>query len=157
MATWQFDFFLASEPESAGRDGFRQIATHGEDRETLIDLRKTSLAIDDLNEITSRLEPLTTWYGDLRQWGSEVGNRIDVLVDGQYVREIFVRVDVRNVDHEFLNSILNLARKHSLVIVTESGKILGALRASLLRAIEASPAFRFVADPVEFLRSISGD
>lgn len=71
--------------------------------------------------------------------------------DGTQVTEIFVRVDVRNLNCKFLGIVLRLAAKCDCALLTEDMRLIEPDEGLLLDEIERSPAAQFVEDPARFL------
>jgi hypothetical protein len=53
-------------------------------------------------------------------WGKEDGDRVDILFENGWVRECFVRVDVRILVKGFLVAILHVASEQDLLVITPS-------------------------------------
>lgn len=152
MATWQFDFHLIPE---AG------VLRHYGASPAVIPQR----AFDDENwwqgfveeeqlctGLTALLPPKESWSPELLQWGTEDGDRIDLLRNAGAFHDLLVRVDVRHVSIGFLVSLLALARRFGLVARMMDGRVRKASPRQLLEEIGRSDSFRFVADPIAFIR-----
>jgi len=99
----------------------------------------------------------TSWSSALTLWGSEEGNRIDVLRDDEgQITEISVRIDLRRPARKFIDQVVDLAVKLDCeFLFAETLDMAGPSRRRLTDAILASSAFRFVEDPRKFLDELS--
>lgn len=93
--------------------------------------------------------------GQLLTWGTDDGNRVDVLLgeDGS-ARECFVRVDVRQLSATPLWQILELAREWDCLVVTERLDVLEPAAATVAEDLAQSRAARYVRDPHGYLTQL---
>jgi hypothetical protein len=82
------------------------------------------------------------------------GDRIDVVWCDRSLEEISIRIDVRRLSFAFLESVVEIATRHGLILLLEDGRAINPEVGELLEVIKISAASRFVADPIAFLRSI---
>jgi hypothetical protein len=157
MAAWQFDFRLlprmgvtrvhGAVPISIGR-GIDDFSTYW--AETVISSRLR----DQISKVVPCLE---SWSSRVERWGSEDGDRIDlVFVEGKIV-DFFVRADTRNLSFKFLKGVLNIARHHDWLVVTSDRRVTTPELARLLAAIQTSNAFQFVIDPAKFFALLKAE
>jgi hypothetical protein len=72
------------------------------------------------------------------------------------IREIAVRIDVRESQFDFLNQVLRVANEFDLLIrLSETGELLHPSRRVFLERLRASRAFAFVKDPAGFLNFLN--
>ncbi len=150
MATWQFDLHLLPEAEVGDRS---QLSAREFDSGGWWWRHQPP---EDYAAQLDRVLPETrSWLDELRVWGSEDRDRIDVLLKGDRVIDVFVRIDARAQPSEYAAALANLAAAWSCVIrVAESGKVLPANAHAIQEALALSSAYRFVQDPEAFLRSL---
>lgn len=108
---------------------------------------------DDLSKL---LPAAPSWHPRTHVWGEEEGDRLDVAHDGQRITEVYGRIDVRTLSLPFLNRLLDIARKHNVLIVTEDRHVLRPSMKELLGAIHRSRSFAFISDPEGFLSRLAG-
>ena len=149
MATWQADFYLV--PRRAVAE-FPAI-TGDIARETEWWLG-TDLPADYHERMEALLPPGKSWSPDLKTWGAEDGNRIDVWRDQGRVANVLVRIDARAPDTSFLDGIAGLARDLHCMLVRADGYVTDPTLGALGKALTGSRAFRFVADPAAFLERL---
>ena len=158
MATWQFDMYLLPRaklmerfggmPEYLGPDLFNSIGW-GEGHQTRSNLAQF---------INPFVSPCPSWSVDIQMWGDEDGNRIDVVYEGEALKEIFIRVDAREQSNTFLKGIVELAHFcDALFWIMEKDKIIEPNVDTLTFELKRSDAYRYVQNPVEFLKSIARD
>jgi hypothetical protein len=155
MATWQFDYHLIPASSIDRHYRWMPVALGEEEYDTVpwwAGFHNFSDFEDDLSKV---LPAAPSWHPRMRSWGVEDGDRFDVTRDGTAIREVFGRIDVRSLSLPFLNRVLELARKHELLIVTEDRHVLRPSMKELLGAIHRSSSFAFVSDPVEFLSRLA--
>lgn len=156
MATWQFDFHFV--PSDSVTRYFGATPTRITDEE--FDERSWwtgHKAGRDLEaEMDSILPRIESWNVQLQQWGSDDGNRIDLLRDATDISDVFVRVDTRHISHTFLSDIVEIARRYRLLLRLVGGRIIRPSVSKLLSEIKASRAFQFSEDPKGFLESLDG-
>ena len=155
MATWQFDLHLLPKERLIGLVGAHPLTIS---RELLEETRwwDGKVDIDLLNaDLASFLRQAKSWHPEVATWGEEDGNRIDVVYENDDVVEIFVRIDLRQIDRDFVIGLVRLAQKHECVFVTSTMRVLEPTISNLIKGIEESDAYRFVDDPTSFLESLS--
>jgi hypothetical protein len=107
-----------------------------------------------IDSFVPSLEP----WPDMRRWGFEHGNRVSVCyVEGSStkVEEIGITIDARHAPEELLEAFGNLASKLGCVFLTvHTGEIVQPDKSSLLRALKASTANRFLSDPETTLKGL---
>lgn len=156
MAIWQFDFHLVPRREFERQFGTIPVTISEEYYKEIAWWTEVSL-LEELNADFSTLLPKgSSWDSQSTSWGTEDGDRIDVLREDHGIAEVFGRLDTRTLSLPFLNCLVEIARRHDLLIVTESRHVLRPSVKELLAAIRRSPSFAFVRDPEGFLRLLSG-
>ena len=153
MATWQFDLHMVPRRKLAA-GGVRPPAhISAETFDTTEWWQGETLPADYDALIASFLPPRSSWHVDLRSWGEEDGNRIDVYFENGCVVEVLVRVDARVLDQAFLSHLAELANRCSCLLVTSEMEVLPPLTGELAAAVQDSAARKFVIDPEDFFRS----
>ena len=127
MATWQADFALEPDLRALPPD-FRE----------------------RLDQLLPRGQP---WSEAQETWGQEDGTRIDVWHDPRGATEVVLRVDLRNLDPEWLERVLAFTRAIGRRVQTLDGRVVGDLGEFTL-VLRGSPAWRFVQDPQAHLRRV---
>lgn len=155
MATWQFSFHVIPRSEahrllSVGRSERRRVF---EDFEWWAAAPPSLSLIDELDGF---MRETADWSSDLRSWGKDDGDRIELWFDRDRIVEIFGRIDLRQVDLDFLAGALRLAELCGGMILTENMEICDPTLDGLTVAMLRSPAPRFVADPGAFWHARSG-
>jgi hypothetical protein len=156
VAVWQFDFHLI--PASSVSRRFRVVPlTISMDEYDRVDWWDEVDLVRDLRaDFSSILAPLRSWRPQLEMWGEDDGNRIDVSFEGDQIASVFGRIDVRDLSLVFLNSLVAIARRRDLIMLTEDRHLLSSMTVkAVLSAIHRSSSFAFVSDPEEFLRRLA--
>ncbi len=158
MAIWQFDIRMLPSEAVLRRHGVTAVIipkNEIDDEEALWENLPISANFED--EISEILPRMQSWHRELRQWGCDDGDRIDLWTDGKAISGIKVRIDVRQISRIFIVKVLELARRHHWLIRTEDGQVFQPSFAKLLSAIHTSDAFRFVENPQRFLEELSNE
>jgi hypothetical protein len=92
---------------------------------------------------------------EVQTWGSEDGNRIDVLSEDGRVSAIMARVDVRRLDSKFGAALLQFVRTAGAVLVRNDGRVVEPTIAAYAAALRSSDAWQFSSDPAAQLRRYS--
>jgi len=155
MATWQYDFHLL--PSEGVVRRYRTIpvviSQSDFDQEQWWDGSPPPNEFE--SEISQLLPPLPSWSSDLKQWGFDDGNRIDICRNKGMFSSIYVRVDVRDVSLVFIATLMDMARRNGCLLRTQEGRVIPPSFAIVLSAIRGSKAFRFVQDPQAFLDALA--
>ena len=154
MATWQYDFFLV--PKGAIENKFGEIPFHIDyTRYEDEDWWQTFANTDDITKrISSFLSESKSWSSNMRTWGIEESNRIDLFYESKNISEFFVRADTRDISLNFLISIVSLAADFGLILWTTEGHLIDPSLQSLRFIIEESEASSFSKDPAQFLNRL---
>lgn len=154
MATWQYEIMLLPSwtndqrwtaiNESVMPDDF-DFASLWERYE-----RKEALRAS----LSLLLPPGNSWAPEIQVWGEADGDRICVVSHEDTFNEIIIRFDVRNISYEFIRSVVDVAKKFDLVILTDKMQVLEPNYYGLLNTIKLSGAARFVRDPMAFLDTL---
>lgn len=146
MATWQFDICFVPETLIAGK------SISDVELDNLRSLEKLKLQNASLKALIGKLAPLKSWNKELESFGQMDGDRIDVSYEGTVVSEIMVRIDVRRVDKDFIQRLVEFAKRNRVEMVDLENRVsIGAQERLLLAAILNSKAKEFVIDPETFL------
>ena len=155
MASWQFDFHFIPLDVITSHYGATPVVIANEDFERHDWWSGYQSGREIETEITSILPQLESWSSQVERWGSDDGNRVDLVWEATDITGIFVRVDVRQISQQFLTEIVNIARKHHFVIRLNDGRVIRPSVAKLLSATRSSDAFRFCEDPKSFIDSLN--
>ena len=124
MATWQFSFYLI--PASAVERHFSVVPlTISLEEYDRVDWWNGCDLLERIQgDLATFLSRGRSWHSKLDQWGDEDGDRFDVWREGQGVAETFGRVDVRTLSMPYLNRVIDFARRHQLMLITEDRHVL---------------------------------
>ena len=154
MAAWQFDLHLiprlkllevfTSIPDTIKRDVFDSVLWWG-DFQPPTDYRSF---------ISTFLDEDASWSKEILAWGDRDDNRVEVMLGRGDVAEIFIRVNVRELNLSFLEGIITFAKYCDCLLLTEEMKLLEPDLSPLTSEINQSAAQRYVADPIAFLNDL---
>lgn len=150
MAIWQFvlDLIPASSAHVAGVSAARM-------RREQLDQIRLDFSNADAEVLFVRLGKLLpekeSWSTNLRIWGDEKTDDIQVGFDGQVIEDIRFRLNVANLSLPLVGAICEIARHFDCILATTDGAILQPNREAVVRMIVQSRAMQFVRDPQRFL------
>lgn len=148
MAIWQFD--LSFVPHGGPmpwrtEDGHQVPAFHA---------HKAALAKEWL---LVRLGEPHVVFEDFLIFGSDTGNRVDLLLEEDGSAEVFARIDARHSATRFIRELCELAQLlESVFFSAEYWKPVETTPIAVGFALERSRAAAFVRDPEKVLRSADG-
>lgn len=154
MATWQFDLYLLPRAALHARCGAVPSTV---DEETFGEgdwWLDQSLPIDLPSEVTRLLPESQPWMQDMRTWGTEDGDRVDIYYKDGKIVEALVRLDLRQPSRQFIDGLIALAKRLDAILMTYEGRVLEPTTEQLIESLKSSSAARFVADPIEFLAKL---
>lgn len=109
----------------------------------------------DAEVLFTRLDTLLperkSWSANLRIWGDEKTDDIQVGFDGQAVENVQFRLNVGDLRLTLVGGICDLARHFDCILATRDGAIIQPNRETVVRTILQSQAMQFVRDPQRFL------
>ena len=95
-----------------------------------------------------------SWSAGLETWGADDGDRIDVWLRDGGPQDGLMRLDVRNLDPNFIGGALEVLEDLGAEIRDSAGAVIEPNLAQVMLAVRRSAAFRFVADPEDYLRRL---
>lgn len=151
MATWQYSIHLVSREELLQDRSKLPKSITEDERERLIGWQaSTNLKVVD--EIISKyLEKKKSWSEAIEQWGEEESHCIQIYHEDGAFPEISIRLDLRSLNRDFLNSVIKLAEVLKASLLDDEGNVFEPNISNLKSKICSSDAFKFVKDPKAFL------
>ncbi|WP_043606651.1 hypothetical protein [Novosphingobium sp. Rr 2-17] len=152
MALWQFELDLipAMGARVAGADAIQL------SREQL-DAIPLRLSNEDMSKLFGWLESLlpekASWSKDLRIWGDEKTDDVQVSFAGEKIEFVQFRINVGNLSLALVSGICAIARNLDCVLASRQGAIVRPTSEAVVRAVLQSPATRFVRDPKAYLEA----
>jgi hypothetical protein len=133
MAVWQYDFIVVPRDELSTDLGNlpRKIA---DDKFKTAKFWTTRQPAADYAATFSTWRPeLRSWSSDLRMWGDEQSNRIDVSYGLGKVSNVEFRIELRSLSIRFIDLLSDFARKSNCVLVSaHSLRVVEPIRADIL-------------------------
>lgn len=150
MALWQFVMDLI--PASAANVAGVAAARMNRDQLDRIDIGLTRESISSISGMLEALLPeKEPWSSDLRIWGDENTNDVQVWFEEQSVECFQFRIDVSDLPISLVGGICALARKLDCLLATRDGAIVQPNSEAVIRCILNSSAAHYVNDPRAFL------
>lgn len=146
MAVWQFELapILAVD------------ATHLSEEE--LDRSLLSYEGDAAKALAERLDCILPgaegWLG-VRMWGDVQRDDVQAFVTADGFEWLRIRINVGSLSVPLIEQFCSLARDLGWVFVAKGGAVIQPDPSSVLRAIDESPARRFVDDPRAFIAHVA--
>lgn len=152
MAIWQSEFLLV--PRERIKEGLGSVPDRVSqdfvDTGTIASGRRVT--DEDLQFLSERVPVRSSWDPHILSWGTEDGDRIDLVLEDDRVVEVTARIDARSISGEFIETVVSLASRWNCILIDESLRILPPMFEEVRLALKESSATRFVANPNRFLR-----
>lgn len=157
MAIWQFTVDLiprtwveleGADPEFlCGDEGFH---------DTSATWRMNQPSIDLIGLISQVLPPTESWSDEIKIWGDQTRNDIQVSYVGSIIESVSARIDTRDDTSRICSGIVELARALDCVLFLPSARtIITADIKPLTEALYKSSAARFSAAPRGFIEELA--
>lgn len=104
-----------------------------------------------LDQIGPRIR---SWSRNVEWWGSEDGDRIDVLLERGWPMEGLIRIDLREPNAEFIDAVLGFAADAGCRLLDEHGREIEPAVGEFMLALRGTRAFRFVEDPIRYVNRL---
>lgn len=131
-----------------------------EDALTIAWWKNLNLDINHILPILQQFGALQQWTATsegLRRFGDTETNDISVCFDHEtkLVEELSCRLDLRQIDKEFIDKALSLATQFNCLLMDNRGRLYKPFIENLFEAIQLSNANRFVQGPKQFFDDLS--
>ena len=109
MALWQIDFYLL--PRAAYITNLPHEPRHltSEEFELIRNSAGHRPPLKVVDQIAGFMLEIESWHRDLKWFGSEEGERVDIWFDKNLVRSLDFRIDVRRLDIMFIHLMVDVA------------------------------------------------
>ena len=105
-----------------------------------------------VSDLAGILPPHQAWSEDLRQWGRQDSDLVEIWREGDLVESISARVDTREVDPSFVKRLLMIAEKWQCRLVySRYRSVLPTEYTAFMEALKESPNFKVVGAPEVWL------
>ena len=155
MAIWQCKFFILPKSDTYDLQYDRQyndIKLFEDDKYW----KKAKIKKEIFSEISRLLKPEKSWSNEIDQYGSENGNRLEVLFDANnIIKSVTFRIDFRSEYEAVLRGIISLCEKNSFYIIDGNLNNLKLSFNAIKEAINKSKNKEFFTELVR--NSIIGD
>lgn len=155
MAIWQFDIYLL--PIEKLRTRYSQIPTNisGEDFSTELWWDGIKSPINIQQKLDLFLDRGNSWHSDLIVWGNENETRVDIYFSDINVKVIFIRIDVRKINMDLIQNLLNFAKYcNCYLFCPEDLSLIPPELNTLLSKVKKSKAVLFSQNLEEWLNKI---
>lgn len=147
MAIWQYDFVAIPRSELSNLYGAIPVVMQ-RDHFSEEKFWRVAQPPGGFEEIFEKWQPeMKSWHDELRLWGTEESNRIDVHYKRKRISSIEFRVELRALSTKFIETICAFARKSDCALVSaHSLVIVKPVRQNILLHLCRSPGANRVLD-----------
>ncbi len=156
MAVWQFKIHVV--PAANVRVGSADVIRLTRDQVDAAQRTFTPAEIDAVSgQLSDLLPEKKSWSAELRVWGDEKSDDVQVWFDGGSVECVDIRLDLRHLSLTLVSGLCAIARASDWLLVTTDGVVIRPNTEAVVQALVKSPAQRFVDDPYGFLAEVGSD
>jgi hypothetical protein len=142
MALWQTLFFIVKESN-----------IKFEKEEEILLWGETQINSESLLKISKVLHHEKSWTDEIIQYGKSEETCLQISYNGNILSEIYCRIDVRNINLEILNEIVNFMVINNAKIF-KGNVFYKASVENLISIIRQSNASKFCDNPIKFLHEL---
>lgn len=157
MAVWQYIAYLIPETSLADDGTMKGLVVTPEMFEH--PPLQFSVAPAEVERLISGYLPARgSWHNDLRVWGDDSRDDVDIWYEGERIDSIRVRLDLRHLTRDRIARVVEIARHIGCCFLEgRTFQVIPATEEALLASIRNSRPAKFVADPHGFLTSLARD
>lgn len=139
MAIWQYRFRLV--PNSDLKE--LSVTAHllDDDYDNFAFWRNGNYKIDFFEGLTSVLKSKASWSKEIKLYGTEDSNCIEIFIDSNTISEVTVRIDYLSNYQELLSRLIEFCLLNSLALIGEDNKVLHLNATSIIYVIQNSPQY----------------
>jgi hypothetical protein len=140
MAIWQYTFKVV--PQSDLKE--LGVITHllDEDYNNFIFWRNEHYGVKFFKRLTTILESKPSWSKDIKLYGTEESNCIEIFMDDNVISELTVRIDYRTNYSDLLNQLVEFCTMNSLALIDEDNEVLQLNATSIVYVIQNSSQYK---------------
>lgn len=138
MAIWQIGFIML--PKSVGSNTSIDI----ENEEEL--WRAFQYSKNFVEFMDSVLPRSSSWSEEIVRWGTESGDRVELVIEGDKVVGGAVRFDLRNLNTDFLGNLSNLLTRCRIILYSEEYGSLDPATQSIEDALKATKQWKSISE-----------
>jgi hypothetical protein len=155
MALWQFELNLVPKKVLMTSDG--KLPSHlTEDQQGNISGWDDSAFRDQAQSLIEKYLPKSSNYAeDYPLWGKEDQTCIHFFYDAGSQTGVWIRLDLRELNRDVLDLVQNLSNVMNALGLNERGELFIVTKDNLKEEIKKSQAFKFVKDPMDFIKETS--
>lgn len=154
MAIWQCDFDLV--PELWLITTFGELPSyvpeHVLEKEGWWGIQ--ALSSDYACQLLSFTTRSASWSEKMELYGTEDGDCIKVWREDNLTTSVWIRIDLREFNRSFADSLLAFARSQKCRLVSNSGKVIAPQMDDFIIALKSSRAYRFVSNPQKYFEEL---
>jgi len=158
MAVWQFDLQLMPDQIVSDAPACIDSAISDDGLDTT-NWWLTNQPNDDYRQIIANsFSPLDSWCSEILRWGDEDNVLVEAFIADGILKEIGVRVDVRNTDRESIARMTQLAAKLDChIYIMETQQIVTPDVDAIMPHLAKSKAVEFCRDPKQFIERFASE
>lgn len=140
MAIWQYTFRVVPKFDLKELG----VITHllDKDYNNFTFWRNGNYAPDFFKQLTTILESKPSWSKDIKLYGTEESNCVEIFMDDNFISEVTVRIDYRSNYIDLLNWLIEFCTLNSLALIDEDNEVLQNNATSIVFAIQNSSQYK---------------
>lgn len=151
MAIWQFTFaIIPCEKEMKYHSSDKKIINVDD----IMPWQGYYLKDSSIKELSKELKPSKSWSDDIKLFGDIEKTCIELFYEDAILNEISVRLDLRNLTSEILETVISFIDSNNAVILIGNGLIVKPVVKEIIEEIRKSEAYSFLNNPETFLSQI---
>ena len=157
MAIWQFKIGLVPRTWAKSKENLPAMLYDADGYSDMSVAWRHNQLDFNINDLMARVLPAApSRIDEIKIWGDETTNDIQIRYRGAAVESVQVRIDTRNSTSDLCSKIVRLAQAMDCYLFLPGDRsIISADEAALGNAICKSSAARYSADPHAFIESIA--
>jgi len=124
MAIWQYDIFIIPN----NKKELIKKKTTREEKLILFDdsvfWKDTKISIDDFQSVKLMLKQGKSWSKELIVYGELEDNCLKIFLNNHSICSVTIRLDFRTDYIEFLEAVIDICKKHDLIMINASMSVL---------------------------------
>lgn len=138
MAIWQFAFHII--PYEKGIK-FSSADKKAQDIEEIMCWHGYTIKDCSVKELSKALSHNKSWSDDIKLFGTMEETCVELFYEDAILQDISIRLDLRSLTLDLLESVTNFAKSNDAVILRSDGFIIDPIVKEIIREIRKSDAF----------------
>lgn len=148
MAIWQFSFHVV--PRSKGLE-YYNLNKKVQNPDEVISWQGYLIDENSVKKLSEELGCNKSWSEDVKLLGSVEQSCVELFYEGEFLYEVSVRLDLRCITSDLLQTIIDFIKSNNAMILTNDGFIIMPEVKEIINQIKKSQSYSFLKDSIRFL------